>query len=72
MGDNIEIFSFRTLPYNALPLISLYHGLDPNHSIVSKLLCITNWNYISSNHFDTKKTLKVLKFSPLYDLKHLH
>ena len=34
MGDNKEIFSFRTLPYNAVSLISLYHALDPKHSVV--------------------------------------
>ena len=33
MGDNIEISSFRTLPYNATQLILLCHVLDSNHSV---------------------------------------
>ena len=40
MGDNIEISSFLTLQYNATPLISLCHVLDPNHSIVKGFQCI--------------------------------
>ena len=42
MGENIEISSFRTLPYSAPSLISLYHGLDPNHSVVLRVLCSTH------------------------------
>ena len=40
MSDNIEIFSFRTLPYNTPSLIMLYHHVDPKGSVVWRLLCI--------------------------------
>ena len=40
VGDNIVKIMYRTLPYNAPPLISLYHGLDPKHSVVMGFQCI--------------------------------
>ena len=39
MGDNIVEIMIWTLPYNAPPLISLYHGLDPDHSIITGFQC---------------------------------
>ena len=31
---------FRTRPYNTVSLISRYHGLDPDHSVVMGFQCI--------------------------------
>ena len=39
MDDNIVKIMSRTLPYNAPPLIALYHGLDPEHSVVTGFQC---------------------------------
>ena len=44
MGDNIGISSYWTLPYNAIcavSLTSLYHDMDPDHSIVSRFQCMS-------------------------------
>ena len=40
MGDNIVKIMIRSLPYNAASLTTLWHLKDPNHSVVSRLLCI--------------------------------
>ena len=45
MGDNIVIVEYQTLPYNADSLISLYHDLDPEHSIVQGFQCIS-WRLV--------------------------
>ena len=43
MGDNIVKIMYRTIPYNANSLISLYHALDPNHSVVLGFQCTNNF-----------------------------
>ena len=40
MGDNIGKIMYRTLPYNAASLTTLWHHVDPKHSVVSSFLCI--------------------------------
>ena len=40
MGDNIGKIMYQTLPYNAASLTTLRNHVDPNHSVVSRLLCI--------------------------------
>ena len=39
MGDNIGKIIYRTLPYNSASLTTLWHHVDPNPSIISRLLC---------------------------------
>ena len=39
MGDNIGKIMYWPLSYNADSLTTLYHALDPNHSIVSGFQC---------------------------------
>ena len=41
VGDNIVEIMYRTLPYNAPPLISRCHRLDPDHSFVTGFKCIS-------------------------------
>ena len=41
MGDNIVKIMHQTLPYNAVSFISLYHGLDPEHSVLTGFQCIS-------------------------------
>ena len=43
VGDNIVKIMYRTLPYNATPLISRCHRLDPNHSVVTGFQCTRIW-----------------------------
>ena len=40
MGDSVVKIMYWTLPYNADSLTSLYHGLDPEHSVVQGFQCI--------------------------------
>ena len=49
MGNNTGTSGYRTLPYNAVGAISLtaslttlYHDMDPEHSVVSRFQCISN------------------------------
>ena len=40
MGDNIGKIMYWTLPDNAASLTTLWHHVNPKHSVVSNFLCI--------------------------------
>ena len=40
MGDNIEKVVYQTLLYNTVSLTTLYHQMDPKHSVILREQCI--------------------------------
>ena len=39
MGNNLGKVVYVTLPYNADSLTTLYHQVDPKHSVISRFQC---------------------------------